>query len=420
MNNYSSIINSTVNDMREEIILFIQTLVQSPSLANDEKDVQKIIFNKLESLQLLPEIIPVNFDSIKDHPAFSDDGFSPDSRINVIGNWNKNMKGRSLILNGHVDVVPTGSKTLWEDSPWSGKIKDDRIYGRGSCDMKAGLASGILAVQVLKTIGFEPNGNVMIQSVVGEESGGCGTLTNIVKGYKGDAAVILEPTSLKLCPIQSGALTFRLTIPGQATHAAMRWDGISAIEKFNIINQSIIELEKERHSLFSVEYYESPERVAPINIGTIKGGEWHSTVPDSVIVEGRLGVFPGEPVSDARTAFSNHIIKVSNSDPWLKNNPPIIEWFEGQFESGQTDINHSIINHLKEAYNNVNNSNPIIEGVTYGSDLRLFTNHADIPALLFGPGDVRLAHSANEYVEIEEVLTCIKIISNLIINWCGE
>ena len=420
MNNYSSIINSTVNDMRKEIILFIQNLVQSPSLANDEKDVQKIIFNKLESLQLLPEIIPVNFDSIKDHPAFSDDGFSPDSRINVIGNWNKNMKGRSLILNGHVDVVPTGSKTLWEDSPWSGKIKDDRIYGRGSCDMKAGLASGILAVQVLKTIGVEPNGNVMIQSVVGEESGGCGTLTNIVKGYKGDAAVILEPTSLKLCPIQSGALTFRLTIPGQATHAAMRWDGISAIEKFNIINQSIIELEKERHSLFSVEYYESPERVAPINIGTIKGGEWHSTVPDSVIVEGRLGVFPGEPVSDARTAFSNHIIKVSNSDPWLKNNPPIIEWFEGQFESGQTDINHSIINHLKEAYNNVNNSNPIIEGVTYGSDLRLFTNHADIPALLFGPGDVRLAHSANEYVEIEEVLTCIKIISNLIINWCRE
>ena len=394
--------------------------MQSPSLANDENDVQEIIINKLESLQLISEIIPVNFDSIKDHPAFSDDGFSPDSRINVIGNWNKNMKGKSLILNGHVDVVPTGSKTLWDDSPWSGKIKDDRIYGRGSCDMKAGLASGILAVQVLKTIGFEPNGNVMIQSVVGEESGGCGTLTNIVKGYRGDAAVILEPTSLKLCPIQSGALTFRLTIPGQATHAAMRWDGISAIEKFNIINQSIIELEKERHSLFSVEYYESPERVAPINIGTIKGGEWHSTVPDSVIVEGRLGVFPGEPVSDARTAFSNHIIKISNSDPWLKKNPPIIEWFEGQFESGQTDIDHSIINHLKEAYNIVNNSNPIVEGVTYGSDLRLFTNHADIPALLFGPGDVRLAHSTNEYVEIEEVLTCIKIISNLIINWCGE
>jgi acetylornithine deacetylase len=211
-----------------------------------------------------------------------------------------------------------------------------------------------------------------------------------------------------------------LTIPGKATHAAMRWDGVSAIEKFNMINQSIIELEKQRHSSFSVKYYESPKRVAPINIGTIKGGEWHSTVPESVVVEGRFGVFPGESVSDARMAFSDHLKKVSNADSWLKENPLILEWFEGQFESGKTDVEHSIINNLKMAYEKVNNSSAKIEGVTYGSDLRLFTNHADIPAVLFGPGDVTLAHSANEYVEIEEVLTCIKTISNLIINWCEE
>ena len=420
MNKWTKNVDECVEGHKDDFVSFIQLLVQSPSLANNEGKVQKIIYKKLNAIKLNPNFVPVNFDELIHHPAFSDDGFSPNKRKNVIGEWVGNANGRSLILNGHVDVVPTGDESLWNDSPWSGKIKDGKIYGRGSCDMKAGLASGILAVQVLKTIGFEPNGTVMIQSVVGEESGGCGTLTNIVKGYTGDAAVILEPTSLKLCPIQSGALTFRLTIPGQATHAAMRWDGVSAIEKFNIINQSIIELEKERHSLFSVEYYASPDRVAPINIGTIKGGEWHSTVPESVIVEGRLGVFPGEAVSDARIAFSDHLIKVSNSDPWLKTNPPIIEWFEGQFESGQTDVDHSIINNLIKAYKNVNNSDPIIEGVTYGSDLRLFTNHADIPALLFGPGDVRLAHSANEYVEIEEVLNCIKIISNLIINWCGE
>ena len=199
-----------------------------------------------------------------------------------------------MILNGHVDVVPTGPETLWNESPWSGSVRDNRIYGRGSCDMKAGLASGIFAIQVLQAIGFKPKGNVMVQSVVGEESGGCGTLTNIVKGYSGDAAVILEPTSLKVCPIQSGALTFRLKIPGQATHAAMRWDGISAIEKYNLIHQSIIKLEKERHQSFNVKYYKLSDRVAPINIGTIKGGEWHSTVPESVMVEGRFGVFPGE------------------------------------------------------------------------------------------------------------------------------
>ena len=418
MSDLHSIIDSTVNNMRDEIILFIQRLVQSPSLANDEESVQKIIQNKLESLGLETKKVIVQFESIKNHPAFCDDGFSPDSRVNVIGQWKNGDAAKSLILNGHVDVVPTGPETLWNESPWSGSVRDNRIYGRGSCDMKAGLASGIFAIQVLQAIGFKPKGNVMVQSVVGEESGGCGTLTNIVKGYSGDAAVILEPTSLKVCPIQSGALTFRLKIPGQATHAAMRWDGISAIEKYNLIHQSIIELEKERHQSFNVKYYKLSDRVAPINIGTIKGGEWHSTVPESVMVEGRLGVFPGESALDARNAFENHLKKVSNSDVWLKENPPILEWFEGQFESGQTDVNHSIIRALKHAYKNVKNNSAILEGVTYGSDLRLFTNHADIPAVLFGPGDVRLAHSANEYIEIEEVLTCVKIITNLIIKWC--
>ena len=418
MSNLHSIIDSTVNNMQDEIISFIQALVQSPSLANDEKSVQKIIQSKLESLGLETKKVIVQFESIKNHPAFCDDGFSPDSRVNVIGQWKNGDAAKSLILNGHVDVVPTGPETLWNESPWSGSVRDNRIYGRGSCDMKAGLASGIFAIQVLQAIGFKPKGNVMVQSVVGEESGGCGTLTNIVKGYSGDAAVILEPTSLKVCPIQSGALTFRLKIPGQATHAAMRWDGISAIEKYNLIHQSIIELEKERHQSFNVKYYKLSDRVAPINIGTIKGGEWHSTVPESVMVEGRLGVFPGESALDARNAFENHLKKVSNSDVWLKENPPILEWFEGQFESGQTDVNHSIIRALKHAYKNVKNNSAILEGVTYGSDLRLFTNHADIPAVLFGPGDVRLAHSANEYIEIEEVLTCVKIITNLIIKWC--
>ena len=418
MPEYQSKIDKSLKATKDDIISFIQTLVQSPSLANDEGHVQNIIFEKLNQLGLTTNKVPVHFDAIQDHPAFCDDGFSPDARTNVVGNWN-NGKGRSLILNGHVDVVPTGAVALWDESPWSGSVKDGRIYGRGSCDMKAGLASGIFAIQILQEIGFKPNGNVMVQSVVGEESGGCGTLINIVKGYRGDGAVILEPTSLKMSPIQSGALTFRLTISGRATHAAMRWDGVSAIEKFNLIHQSILDLEKHRHQSFEVQYYESPDRVAPINIGTIKGGEWHSTVPESVIVEGRFGVFPGETAQDARDAFESHIQNISNKDTWLKNNPPVIEWFEGQFESGQTPLDHPLIQTLTDSFVQTVGDAPILEGVTYGSDLRLFTNHAQIPAVLFGPGDVRLAHAANEFVEIEEVLTCINIMANMIINWCG-
>ena len=412
-------LTSALEASQEDLVNFIRTLVQCPSLANDEGPVQDIIQDKLKSLGLDTEKIIVKFDKLKDHPAFCDDGFSPDSRVNIVGQWHNDGDGKSLILNGHVDVVPPGPENLWNKSPWSGYIKNGRIYGRGSCDMKAGLSAGIFAVQVLQSIGFKPDGNIMIQSVVGEESGGCGTLTNIVKGYSADAAVILEPTSLKICPIQSGALTFRLTIPGRATHAAMRWDGVSAIEKFNLIHQSIIKFEKERHDSFNVTYFESRDRVAPINIGTIKGGEWHSTVPESVVVEGRFGVFPSETTSNARDAFEDHISKISNKDPWLKENPPVIEWFEGQFESGQTDLDDPIIQTLIDAIVRSTGDAPIIEGATYGSDLRLFTNHAHIPAVLFGPGDLRLAHATNEYVEIDEVLKTIKIIANMIVDWCG-
>ena len=145
MTNYQTKIDATVDSMQNEIITFVQKLVQSPSVANDEGPVQSIILDKLESIGLKAEKVPVLFDELKGHQAFNDDGYSPDSRFNVLGHWENNGGGKSLILNGHVDVVPTGSLELWDESPWSGAIKNGRIYGRGSCDMKAGLASGIFA-----------------------------------------------------------------------------------------------------------------------------------------------------------------------------------------------------------------------------------------------------------------------------------
>ena len=419
MHDIKNKINKGINDNKDEIIAFVQKLVRTPSLANQEFDVQHIIHEKLNSIGLSSKIIPVIFSELEHHPAFNDDGFSPDSRINVTALWQGNNKAKSLILNGHVDVVPTGPEKLWNDDPFSGNIVDGKIYGRGSCDMKAGLSSGLFAIYILKNLGFSPDGDIIFQSVVGEESGGCGTLTNIVKGYHADAAIILEPTSLKLSPIQSGALTFRLKVPGKATHASMRWDGISAIEKYSLIHQSIINFEKERHDSFDVEYYQSKDRVAPINIGTIEGGQWHSTVPESIIAEGRLGVFPGESNEKAKESFERHINRFSQSDNWLKDHPPVIEWFEGQFESGQTSLNHPLIKELGDTYNNVSNQDAIIEGVTYGSDLRLFTNHANIPSVLFGPGDVRLAHAANENILIDEILISTEVIANMIVNWCG-
>ena len=419
MNNIKKHIKTAVNENRDLIVSFVKKIVRTPSLANDEGNVQRIIHEKLNNLNLNSKIIPVIFSELENHPAFNDDGFSPESRINVTAIWKGRSNSKSLILNGHVDVVPTGPENLWNDSPWSGKEIDGKIYGRGSCDMKAGLSSGLFAIAILKDLGFKPNGDIIFQSVVGEESGGCGTLTNIVKGYTADAAIILEPTSLKLSPIQSGALTFRLIVHGKATHASMRWDGVSAIEKYADIHYAIIDFEKQRLEFFNTKHYKSKHRVAPINIGTIKAGQWHSTVAESVVAEGRLGVFPNESNKDAMKSFEDYVFNFAKNDPWLKNNPPEIEWFEGQFESGQTQLDDPIIKELGNIYKEICDRDPVIEGVTYGSDLRLFTNHADIPSVLFGPGDVRLAHAANEYVDIKEIMFSTEIIANMIVNWCG-
>jgi acetylornithine deacetylase len=318
-----------------------------------------------------------------------------------------------------VDVVPVGDLALWEESPWSGAIRDGKLYGRGSCDMKAGLCAGIFAVDVLQRLGYQPARDILIESVIGEESGGVGTLTTIVKGYTADAVILLEPTRLEICPVQSGALTFRLTVPGRSIHAAMKPYGVSAIEKFALLLNAINALETERHRNFKHPLYEDPNNIAPINIGTVRGGEWHSTVPEEVVAEGRMGVLPGESNESARQALETAIQGAAESDPWLREHRPEIEWFEGQFESGDTPLDHPLIRELIASHQQIFGSKPTLRGVTYGSDMRLFTNHAKIAATHYGPGDVGMAHAANEYVPLEEVLTVTKVIANLITQWCG-
>ena len=414
-------ISDAVEAARGELISFLQKMVQTSSLPNHEHEVQNLVVQKLRSMGLEVEIVPSNFDDLKDHPAFGDDGFSPTDRVNVVGRWAGTQAGdgKSLILNGHVDVVPPGDLSLWADSPWSGVVRDGKLYGRGSCDMKAGLCAGIFAVDVLQRLGYQPARDILIESVIGEESGGIGTLTTIVKGYTADAVILLEPTRLELSPVQSGALTFRLTVFGRSIHAAMKAYGVSAIEKFALLLNAINKLDVERHQNFKHPLFDDPNNIAPISIGTVRGGEWHSTVPEEVVAEGRMGVFPGESNESARQALEDVIQLTAASDPWLRQNPPRVDWFEGQFESGETPLDHPLIQNLKEAHQHVTGSVPTMRAVTYGSDMRLFTNHARVAATHYGPGDVSMAHAANEFVPLDEVVTVTKVIANLITQWCG-
>ena len=413
-------IEQAVDTLKNDLVAFIQQLVRVPTLPGEEGKVSQIIAAKLESLGLQVRHLPVHPETLHGHPAFCDDGFPYDNRSNVIGILKgcRPSKAPSLILNGHTDVVSPGDEDLWSESPWSGKVMDGRIFGRGAADMKSGLATGIFALEAVRKSGLRLNGDLMIQCVAGEETGGCGTLSTIAAGYTADAAIIIEPTCLTICPVQSGALSFRLIVKGKSVHACMKNKGISAIEKFVPLFQAVETFNAERHRQFRNPLYPDPLNIAPTCINVVNSGDWPSTVPDKLVADGRFGVFPDEPVNAAKACFETMLEQAAKKDPWLRQHPPEIEWREGQFEPGSTSLEAPVFKTIAACHNRVMGEDPGMEGVTYGSDLRLFTNHARIPAVLYGPGNVLDAHTVNESISIAEIMQATNILALTICEWC--
>ncbi len=416
-------IERAVADLRGDLLAFAQRLVRIPSTPGSEAPAQHCAADTMRALGLDVAIVAATRAELSSHPAFCDDGISVESRPNAVGIWRakrRSADARSIVLNGHLDVVSPGNEALWADSPWSGRIDGGRLYGRGACDMKGGVACAVYAIAALQRAGLTPAADVLIETVSGEESGGVGTLTTIVRGYRAEAAIILEPTKLRLCPVQAGALTFRLTVPGRSAHGALKRSGVSAIDNLRLLLTAIDDLERERHARFVHPLYHDPLQVAPVSVGVLRSGDWPSTVPNEAVAEGRFGVFPGESVADARRALEAAIADRARDDDWLREHSPRVEWIEGQFESGETPLDAPIVQLLGAQHAGVTGQTAIVEGVTYGSDLRLFTNHAQMPAVLYGPGDVAHAHTVDEAIDIEEMLTACRVIAGTVAAWsCG-
>ncbi len=417
----SDAISRKIDELRPEITRFLQHMVQQRSLPGQEQSIQAMVAEKLRKLEMDVSILPSELADLESHPAFSDDGIPFVDRLNVVGRWagaGGDTK-RTLILNGHLDVVPAGEEELWAFPPWDGVVEDGKLHGRGSCDMKAGVTAAIFACQALRELGFEPQSSLTLETVIGEESGGVGALTTILKGIRADAAIIMEPTRLQICPVQSGALSFRIKVTGRAIHASMKIYGVSAIEKFYLLFQAIEQLHRERHKRYSNPLFENPENIAPISIGKIQGGNWLSTVPEELIAEGRFGIFPGELLETARAELEKCVDTTAASDPWLKEHRPTLEWFEGQFESSITSTEEPIAQCLSACHEELLGQAPGVYAAPYGSDQRLFTNVGKIPTVLYGPGDVAFAHTADEFVVLEDVFTCARVLALTVAKWCG-
>jgi acetylornithine deacetylase len=412
-------IEAAVEGRRAELIELIRELVRVPSVTGDEGAVQAVVAEKMRALGLETDVWEPDVAALAPYTEHVGEFASLAGRPNVVGTLRGTGGGRSLILNAHVDTVETGEVSRWSHPPFDAEIVDGRLYGRGACDMKAGLATHLIALAALKDAGLRPRGDVIVESVISEEDGGAGTLAAILRGYRADGAIITEPTNLAVIPAQGGSLVFRLHVPGRSAHACVRDEGVSAIEKFAVLHRALLAFEAERNARIDHPLYAHIANKVPINVGVVRGGSWPSSVPEWLIAEGRAGLVPGEDLEAFKEAFVAVIDRAADGDDWLRMERPRVEWFSGQFAPAEVASDAPLVLAVAEAHRAVTGAEAKLDAATYGADMRHFLLFGGTPCVMYGAGDVRLAHFTDESVPIEDVVTATKTIAVMVAGWCG-
>ncbi len=396
------------------------TMIQTPSVTGTdaESELQFWQAKQLTELGFNVDHWKFNLEELTSHPDFPgteaprQEGYGT---VGVLGPTDV----PALILQGHVDVVPTGDLENWEDGdPWSGVIIDDTVHGRGACDMKAGVAANLAVARALVSSGVKLERSFGLHSVVSEEDGGLGAFATMLRGHRGEAAVITEPTSGRVVVANAGALTFELRVHGLATHGSSRLSGYSAFEAFLPIHAAIVDLERARNAQAD-SLFAGNTLPYPISIGIIHAGDWASSVPDLLVAEGRLGVRLDEEPAAARAALQEVILTACENDPWLREHPVEVTWPGGQFGSGRIDPAHVLVQEMTSAISSIEGRGASLGAAPYGSDLRLYAGMGGIPTLHYGPGDVRYAHSPREQVDITELISTTRSLALLAARRCG-
>ncbi|PAE24548.1 peptidase [Bacillus sp. 7894-2] len=397
----------------------LQQLVQEGSIRGNESSAQAIIIEKCRKLGLTLDIWEIGKEQLIKHPAFCSDRKDFSGNPNVVAVLKGTGGGRSIILNGHIDVVPEGDRNDWKHDPFSGRIEDGKLFGRGSTDMKGGTVSLLLAMEAIIALGIKLKGDVIFQSVIEEESGGAGTLAAVLRGYFADGAIIPEPTNMKLFPKQQGSMWFRISVKGRSAHGGTRYEGVNAIEKAMYVITKLQELEKVRNLKIEDPLYSKIPIPIPINIGKIYSGEWPSSVPDIAVIEGRMGVAPDEEMKSAEKELEDCLKEAAQHDGWLKKNPPQVEWFGGRWLPGDLEQDHPLMAVLSESFETVKGKQPAVEASPWGTDGGILSKVGNTPVVVFGPGVTEAAHDVNEFIFLEEVFDAAEIIALAILEWCG-
>ncbi|MFC4439886.1 MULTISPECIES: M20/M25/M40 family metallo-hydrolase [Natrialbaceae] len=392
----------------EELRSFAGELCRFETTAGNEAAAQEWLYDFLESAGFETYRWEADAETLAEHPSFPDD---PDEietadRPSVAGvlEFGDPGSGRTLVLNGHVDVVPPG--TGWNGDPFEPRWTDGRLTARGAADMKCGLATCVFAARHLASSDPSLDGRIVVESVAGEEEGGIGAAAAALENpypFSRDAAIVAEPTDCRPVTATEGSLMKRLRLEGRSAHAATRWNGESVLPRFERIRQAFEALEEERGERVTHPLYGEFPIPWPVCFGRVEAGRWASSVADELTAEVRIGVAPGETVDEVEREFERRLAAVVAEDPFLESRPPEFERFSIQFEPAEVETDEPVVRAVQSAMEDTGLEATDCHGATYGADSRHYVR-AGIPTVLFGPGSVEQAHFPEESIEWDEVL----------------
>ena len=409
-----------VEDGFEDQVRFTQELVRFPSLRGQEATAQDFVFRSLKDRGYAMDRWVVDVRDIEHHPGFSPVRVDYSNALNIVGTHRpREEKGRSLILNGHIDVVPTGPVEMWSRPPFEPFIEGDWLYGRGGGDMKAGIAANIYALDALRRLGYQPAATVHVQSVVEEECTGNGALACLLRGYRADAALIPEPEDERLVRANTGVIWFQVVVRGHPVHVREAGTGANAIEAAFRLIQALRQLEaawNERRKAH--RHFEDLDHPINFNVGKIAGGDWASSVPAWCAFDCRIAIYPGVKPADAAREIEACLREAARGDSFLANNPPEVV-YNGFFAEGYVLEEGTAAEATLARAHLTALGLPLTSFVTPGYlDARVFILYGDTPCLVYGPRTEDI-HGIDERVSLSSCKRITGAIALFIAEWCG-
>ena len=316
--------------------------------------------------------------------------------------------GRSLIFNGHTDVVPAGDVSTWKHDPWAGDEINGCIFGRGACDVKGPIASALWAMLLMQDPDHRPAGDVLLELVPGEEDCvGLGTLTSVARGWTADACIVLEPTENDPRCASRPGLRFEITIEGTAVHGTMKWLGRDAIAGGRQIMEAAHRLETQWNDIAPDPLFATYPIARPITIDAIHGGTWAGMLCDRCVITGYVELLPGDTLIEWQERFESELRRSIDTDIVFSLS------YNERYAGHRLSPDHELC-----ATTRPDMSPADWQGFNSGCEAGLRAGLLGTPTLVWGPGSLAQAHAADEYVRFADVENVAAQFVHAAQNWC--